>query len=103
MAGGAAKIGRLHIADAAIGKLAGNHDIKKSGNGDESGQLAKLRIPWIDGLEVRRHLAPLAHPAPAQINSKRNEQEASDKNPRQKKIDNNPHVRMHTATAQCNG
>ena len=103
MAGGAAKIRRLHIAHAAIRKLAGDHDIKKSGYGDETEQLAELGISRINGLEMRRQFASFAHPAPAQINTKRDEQKTGDKNSRQEKVDNDTHVRMHAAAAQRDG
>src|SRR5438270_11744934 len=103
MAGSTAEIGRLHVTHAAIRKLAGNHDIKKGGYGDETSELTKLRISWINGLEMRWHFASFAHPPPAQINAKRNEQKAANKNPRQEQVDNDTHIRMHAAAAQRDG
>src|SRR5579871_3351590 len=103
MAGCATKIGRLHIANAAVRKLAGDNDIKKGSYGDEAKQLAKLRVARIDRFKMRRHLASFTHPAPAKIYAKRNEKKTADKNSRQQKVNNNAHVRMHAAAAQRNG
>src|SRR6476646_1925426 len=103
VARGPAKVRRLHVADTAIGKLAGDHDIKKGGYGDETCELAQLRISRINWLELGRQFTSVAHPAPAQINAKGDEEKTANKDSRQKQVDNDTHIGVNAAAAQRDG